>query len=561
MSDLVSLCVLRLEVSDSEDDSGKHQGAMSKESAKNLSPRSQRIAKEISVQTFPSRLESQRDDWNLLPPGKGERLTPDGAEAPVSAPEHDEEIGFFSGNPFVEVTKGTLHLYKEDALRDRKDALCLCLLGVPAAMTCHDLLAFTAPCHADIAHIRVLRDTAPNQYMALLVFRTHAAAAEFHATYDGAPYSGLEPERVCRAVWVSRVEWTDAGAPPPAGHTELPTCPVCLERMDESVDGVLTILCNHAFHAECLVKWGDSTCPVCRCVQSPELAEEGSECVGCGPGTSPVAADSLWICLVCGHIGCGRYQGGHAAKHYRDTGHCYALQLGSHRVWDYKGDNFVHRLLQNKADGKLVPSDGGQTERGAVSLPGGGGDVVSQDKVDSVQLEYTYLLTSQLDSQRRYFEDRLARLENSAAAETDKLREQNEQLNSHARQLEEKVKVLNKEKQAMDRKATQLTQKLTQTQTELNEERQLGKALRANQQQWQNRVTRLETKCAEMKASSDAEIAQLKEQLRDLMFYLDAQQMIANSEERDDIAGGTVTVGATDTQPAKATKNRNRRKR
>lgn len=298
-----------------------------------------------------------------------------------------------------------------------------------------------------------------------------------------------------------------------------------------------------------------------RCVQSPELAEEGSECVGCGPGTSPVAADSLWICLVCGHIGCGRYQGGHAAKHYRDTGHCYALQLGSHRVWDYKGDNFVHRLLQNKADGKLVPSDGGQTERGAVSLPGGGGDVVSQDKVDSVQLEYTYLLTSQLDSQRRYFEDRLARLENSAAAETDKLREQNEQLNSHARQLEEKVKVLNKEKQAMDRKATQLTQKLTQTQTELNEERQLGKALRANQQQWQNRVTRLETKCAEMKASSDAEIAQLKEQLRDLMFYLDAQQMIANSEERDDIAGGTVTVGATDTQPAKATKNRNRRKR
>lgn len=34
-----------------------------------------------------------------------------------------------------------------------------------------------------------------------------------------------------------------------------------------------------------------------------------------------------------------RYQGGHAASHYRETGHCYALQLGSHRVWDYKGEN------------------------------------------------------------------------------------------------------------------------------------------------------------------------------------------------------------------------------
>jgi BRCA1-associated protein len=30
------------------------------------------------------------------------------------------------------------------------------------------------------------------------------------------------------------------------------------------------------------------------------------------------------------------------------------MQLGSNRVWDYVGDNFVHRLLQNKDDGKMV---------------------------------------------------------------------------------------------------------------------------------------------------------------------------------------------------------------
>lgn len=45
---------------------------------------------------------------------------------------------------------------------------------------------------------------------------------------------------------------------PLSGHTELPNCPVCLERMDESVDGILTILCNHSFHGECLAKWGDT---------------------------------------------------------------------------------------------------------------------------------------------------------------------------------------------------------------------------------------------------------------------------------------------------------------
>lgn len=33
------------------------------------------------------------------------------------------------------------------------------------------------------------------------------------------------------------------------------------------------------------------------------------------------------------------------------------------------------------------------------------------EKLDSVQLEYTYLLTSQLESQRNYYEEKLARLQ------------------------------------------------------------------------------------------------------------------------------------------------------
>jgi hypothetical protein len=35
-------------------------------------------------------------------------------------------------------------------------------------------------------------------------------------------------------------------------------------------------------------------------------------------------------------------------------------------------------------------------------------DEESQEKVDSLQLEFTYLLTTQLESQRFYFEERLA---------------------------------------------------------------------------------------------------------------------------------------------------------
>jgi hypothetical protein len=39
---------------------------------------------------------------------------------------------------------------------------------------------------------------------------------------------------------------------------ELPTCPVCLERMDSAVTGLITVPCSHTFHCACLSKWGDS---------------------------------------------------------------------------------------------------------------------------------------------------------------------------------------------------------------------------------------------------------------------------------------------------------------
>lgn len=78
-------------------------------------------------------------------------------------------------------------------------------------------------------------------------------------------------------VYIKSVEFKSASAPPflhdvitapevavtapdvveDGGLYELPTCPVCLERMDASVTGLLTILCQHTFHCYCLSKWGD----------------------------------------------------------------------------------------------------------------------------------------------------------------------------------------------------------------------------------------------------------------------------------------------------------------
>jgi BRCA1-associated protein len=91
-------------------------------------------------------------------------------------------------------------------------------------------------------------------------------------------------------------------------------------------------VCNHQFHGECLKAWGDTSCPVCRyCSGGAGGAAGTSRCGTCGTGAN------LWICLICGHVGCGRYRSGHASEHWKESSHCYALELETQRVWDYAG--------------------------------------------------------------------------------------------------------------------------------------------------------------------------------------------------------------------------------
>lgn len=507
-----------------------------------------------------------------------------------------ETLGFISGNPFVEITKGILHLYKENELTpmdsgsDRSEMVCM--LAVPASVTCHDLLLFTAACQGDMQHLRIIRDSTPNQYMALVKFRSQAAADEFYRTFNGAPFNSME-ENVCNLAFVSRVETVreDAGEAvlwPPLHHTELPTCPVCLERMDESVDGILTILCNHSFHGSCLSKWGDYTCPVCRFVQTPEMAAD-SRCFEC------LSSESLWICLICGHVGCGRYVQGHAYKHFLETQHCYSMQLGSNRVWDYVGDNFVHRLLQNKADGKLVEVGDGRGS-GEGGLMGGGmhsdggrehgcdcdglcgsgrrcelsecsttgkcrHQGSSDEKLDSLQLEFTYLLTSQLESQRLYFEEALSRIEKQSELEQCELKEKTKRIIEENQNLQSKLATALREKQAQERRVQQLSAKLSAAQNELQEERQMSKSMQHNQSVWHEKFITLEKKFEEQQKEKEKEIQSLKEQLRDIMFYLEAQNQIAQLPDRDDIAGGEVVVGAGALAPSPEVSNRGKHRR
>ncbi|RHY43493.1 hypothetical protein DYB34_009867, partial [Aphanomyces astaci] len=473
------------------------------------------------------------------------------AAAASCSEEEKPTIEFEVGNPRVELLTGRLRLFRslettDDESKDEGDdasgalswlpiprdailSLDLTLLGfvsLPMHMGPLELIEFSKAFRSDIVVIRLLRDSDPrhSSRMALMQFSSANKAAQFYEAFNGSLFNSMEPER-CRLVFVHNIEFIRERAdhaPPlvvnghaaaqgmlpvllgdcrrdaPEGHVEIPTCPVCLDRLDTSASGILTTLCNHTFHCDCLFRWEGSSCPVCRYSHGDIV----SVCEVCD------TTDHLWICLICGHIGCGRYSNEHAKKHYQDTLHTYSLELETQRVWDYAGDGYVHRLIMNKQDGKYVefPDPNGM-------LGNRGED--EHMKLEKLASEYNLLLTSQLEEQRLFYERRLSQLN-----ETEHRRAVNV--------LEQEKKSLKKLNENLIKDAAKLTE-------DLHFVRCLNKSLIDNQQQWKERVVVAELKVAKMETETQRRVDDLESQIRDLMFYLDTQSRVENSAHKRDI--------------------------
>lgn len=451
-----------------------------------------------------------------------------------------DQISFFSGNPSVEIVHGIMHLYKTNKMtslrEDVRRSAMVCILTVPATMTSHDLMKLLAPYNDVMEHMKIIRDSTPNQYMVLIKFCIQADADSFYTACNGRQFNSIE-DAVCQLVYVERADVikSEEGASLPVMElTELPKCTVCLERMDESVNGILTTLCNHSFHSQCLQRWEDASCPVCRYCQTPEPVEE-NKCFECG------VQENLWICLICGHIGCGRYVSMHAYKHFEETQHTYAMQLTNHRVWDYAGDNYVHRLVASKTDGKMVQYE---CE----------GDTCHAEKIDALQLEYSYLLTSQLESQRIYWENKIVHLEKETAEEITNMKVKFKETLERCDNLERRFGEIGKEKQSIEKKCTQLNSRVVKLSQELMEEQEMNRCLRANQTELQATLAEEAHKAKESVGCKDVAISELQEQLRDVMFYLEAQQQIEHlpPEARSEIQEGQINIGAGPSEGAGA---------
>ncbi|ELR08708.1 hypothetical protein GMDG_03390 [Pseudogymnoascus destructans 20631-21] len=365
-----------------------------------------------------------------------------------------------------------------------------------------------------------------NRYMMLMKFRDGAEARKWRREWDGKVFNGMEPEN-CHVMFIKSIHYdtlpfsnqTDATAsfpdmsldpftptsplalkplpPPTASLVELPTCPVCLERMDETT-GLLTILCQHVFHCACLQKWRGSGCPVCRHVQP---ANSLSTPFGFTAATHDLnlcqvcaCPEDLWICLICGNVGCGRYNGGHAKGHWKETAHNYSLETTTQHVWDYAEDVWVHRLLQTKGDGKIVelPGSSRAVLGGGNNRDGGGGqqdlEMVPREKMEKIGIEYGHMLATQLDSQRMYFEEVVAKAVDKAAGSVrdaeraaravEEVRGQLEVLEREHREMrEEVIPGLQRDRDRMAAKAEKAGELARSMTKAFHEEKQVGRGL------------------------------------------------------------------------------------
>ncbi len=216
------------------------------------------------------------------------------------------------------------------------------------------------------------------------------------------------------------------------------------------------------------------------------------------------------------------------------------MDVSTQRVWDYAGDGYVHRLIQDKSDGKLVelpaPLDGSAN----VACTGGVEDYVPREKLDNIGMEYTHLLTSQLDSQRLYFEEKLERAADKASeavATAEKAADSALQATQELAQLQDAhnklskdvVPGLERDKARAERKAEKFEGMARKMEKEWRDEKAMNGSL----------MERIDFMSWELKQLKEANL-DLSEQNRDLSFFISSQEKLKDHTE--DIREGTISI-------------------
>ncbi|KAK3143548.1 hypothetical protein QOZ80_4AG0301680 [Eleusine coracana subsp. coracana] len=392
---------------------------------------------------------------------------------------------------------------------------CLLVLAVPTRVSPDDFVRFCGPYIERASDIRFIRnDGVEDRYSVLVEFEDQKSADRFYLDVNGWRFSSSEGE-VCHVLFIASVQYTpstEIASTPPVGSIELPTCPVCTERLDQDISGISATTCDHSFQCSCVSVWVNSSCLVCQFCQKQSENSTCSVCQNTG---------NLWICVICGFVGCGRYKEGHAKQHWKDTDHCYSLDLETQRVWDYVGDSYVHRLNHSKSDTKHAKFkskckySGDDCVNCSCNDDSDVGGAMFSSKAETIVDEYNRLLASQLETQREYYEARLS----EAKREKERLISEavDKAVNDKLQEMHLKLENLIAEK----KKVAEMNDKLTR-----------------NQDVWRQTLRDIEERERAVLKSKDETINDLEEQIKDFKFSIKVQKSI--EKNGGGLQGGTL---------------------
>ncbi|KAL2689794.1 hypothetical protein Neosp_003855 [[Neocosmospora] mangrovei] len=449
----------------------------------------------------------------------------------------------------TEVGWGVVHFYRdgeethgmgeaehlEDGAEESKDIdyTTLCIPAVPAYMSPGDLMGFLGEkWRTDISHCRMVMTSKMNRYLVLLKFRDNRRAKQWQREFDGKVFNTME---LIGSIIIRRHVEQSPTFPSPNtefGRVTYLSCVLGTNGRNKRTDDdtmfsrVSLHLSSELERSRPFGSGASNLCSICDC------------------------ADDLWICLICGYVGCGRYKGGHAKDHWKETAHSFALELETQHVWDYAGDMWVHRLIRDKGDGKVVELPGRNRSVGHLEEE----DVVPRAKLDTIGLEYTHLITSQLESQRAYYEEMISKAVDKAsmasAAAEDAARRATQAMEKLAL-LDEKYTTLSKETiPELEKELVRERNKASKSETLA---RNFGKAVQEEKRLNEGLMKRIEHLNTDHESISrqleelKAENADLKEMNRDLSMFISGQEKLKELEnegkiEEGELEGGSASV-------------------
>ena len=204
---------------------------------------------------------------------------------------------------------------------------------------------------------------------------------------------------------------------------QIPTCAVCLHRIYPPRLGMPQPrndqLCSeYCVSGGCrnevyLQPWPSNACKACQVIQLNGVEDVFCNCCA--------LQETLWICLTCGFVGCGRYSHGHAEKHFTESQHAFALEIATMRIWDYASGEFAHRgdLLECPSMNRrhhpqwanvTLPWESEKKPIETANDP-------SPKKSAMIGEEYEALLQSALEDQAQHYEGEMSRLHAQFTAE------------------------------------------------------------------------------------------------------------------------------------------------